>query len=129
MGYAFVFFDNPKTINLFKNFYKKFKNDPKNQHFVDHFMCPNWTITSAPNPSDILWDNYNHKKPHHALKDNLLNFFMLILTIFVSTPTRQADFIVKCVDFIFPGDNYDIMTSAMIIEILSITITNSVIIP
>lgn len=54
---------------------------------------------------------------------------MLIITVFVSTPTRQADFMVKMVDFLTPGDMQDVMTSAMVIEVLSITLTNSIIIP
>lgn len=60
----------------------------------------------------------------------MLNFCLLFCTIFVSTPSRQADMIVSVIDFIVPGEkNIDLMKMAMIVEVLSITLTNSFIIP
>lgn len=44
MGYAFVFFDKEDSLKQFKKFFKAYKKDKKNKHFVEHYMCANWKI-------------------------------------------------------------------------------------
>lgn len=92
-------------------------------------MCKRWIIEPAPIPSDIIWEKFNQKKPHHYFYDIILNFLLLVLTIFVSTPIRQADFLVRYLNFLLPGKQKDLMTTAMCVEVLSITFTNSFLIP
>lgn len=45
-----------------------------------------WSVTSAPLPNDIYWENLNSHSEHWYLRSFCINFFMFVVLFFLTTP-------------------------------------------
>ena len=109
IGFMFIFFDNKKSIKLFKNYLKSPEIKDSKSSAVKKFGVKNWTVSSSPIASNIIWTAYGQSNPFDQLNNFLINLLLFFLTILLTNPVQTAHLILNWSKMIF-GENSEAST-------------------
>jgi len=99
LGIAFVSFEDEHMASAFYKMRRKcmcLRPSSESGPLSLSLRDSSWTVKKAPSPSDIKWTNLQGKKWKWWLRWFLINFFIMILLVFFTTPTILISSFSEC---------------------------------